>query len=231
MSALWGLSGSPQSRWFLAHQPLFAFARRTAEGSRTKPALFFPTKSRARSSTKAGKAQGGAGGGGKPLTCAEAEACGGLIILLPVPTSTLTPSHEASLGLLVAIQTLGVGLHRPPSCDCSAGTAFPQLPFAVEFCISQGLGRLPHGCRGQPGLVFANYSRQSLARGPAAPPPGPFPPRHLLHLPSSSAGAGLEFPEYLCESLEVLYLNSNQLNAVPLSVCLLSSLSELYLGK
>ncbi|XP_062998254.1 leucine-rich repeat serine/threonine-protein kinase 1 [Elgaria multicarinata webbii] len=40
----------------------------------------------------------------------------------------------------------------------------------------------------------------------------------------------LEFPEYLCESLEVLYLNDNQLDSVPQSVCLLKGLSELYLG-
>lgn len=41
----------------------------------------------------------------------------------------------------------------------------------------------------------------------------------------------LEFPEYLCESLEVLHLNDNQLDAVPMSVCFLKGLSELYLGK
>ncbi|XP_066492192.1 leucine-rich repeat serine/threonine-protein kinase 1 [Tiliqua scincoides] len=46
----------------------------------------------------------------------------------------------------------------------------------------------------------------------------------------SKTGSTLEFPEYLCESLEVLYLNDNQLDAVPLSVCLLRGLSELYLG-
>ncbi|XP_066094861.1 leucine-rich repeat serine/threonine-protein kinase 1 isoform X2 [Saccopteryx bilineata] len=40
----------------------------------------------------------------------------------------------------------------------------------------------------------------------------------------------LEFPAFLSESLEVLCLNNNQLDAVPPSVCLLRSLSELYLG-
>ncbi|XP_004593208.2 leucine-rich repeat serine/threonine-protein kinase 1 [Ochotona princeps] len=39
-----------------------------------------------------------------------------------------------------------------------------------------------------------------------------------------------EFPAFLSESLEVLCLNDNQLDAVPPSVCLLKSLSELYLG-
>ena len=41
----------------------------------------------------------------------------------------------------------------------------------------------------------------------------------------------LEFPAFLSESLEVLCLNDNHLDAVPPSVCLLKSLSELYLGK
>ncbi|ELV13456.1 Leucine-rich repeat serine/threonine-protein kinase 1 [Tupaia chinensis] len=40
----------------------------------------------------------------------------------------------------------------------------------------------------------------------------------------------LEFPAFLSESLEVLCLNDNHLDAVPPSVCLLKSLSELYLG-
>lgn len=40
----------------------------------------------------------------------------------------------------------------------------------------------------------------------------------------------LDFPAFLSESLEVLCLNDNQLEAVPPSVCLLRSLSELYLG-
>ncbi|XP_042331231.1 leucine-rich repeat serine/threonine-protein kinase 1 isoform X2 [Sceloporus undulatus] len=44
------------------------------------------------------------------------------------------------------------------------------------------------------------------------------------------AGSTLEFPEYLSETLEVLYLNDNQLDSVPHSVCLLKGLSELYLG-
>uniref|UniRef100_A0ABM5EYR3 non-specific serine/threonine protein kinase n=2 Tax=Pogona vitticeps TaxID=103695 RepID=A0ABM5EYR3_9SAUR len=43
-------------------------------------------------------------------------------------------------------------------------------------------------------------------------------------------GSTLEFPEYLSESLEVLYLNDNQLDAIPRSVCLLKGLTELYLG-
>lgn len=41
----------------------------------------------------------------------------------------------------------------------------------------------------------------------------------------------LEFPAFLSESLEVLCLNDNHLDSVPPSVCLLKSLSELYLGK
>ncbi|XP_039700050.1 leucine-rich repeat serine/threonine-protein kinase 1 isoform X2 [Pteropus medius] len=40
----------------------------------------------------------------------------------------------------------------------------------------------------------------------------------------------LEFPAFLSESLEVLCLNDNHLDAVPPSVCLLKNLSELYLG-
>ncbi|ELK24186.1 Leucine-rich repeat serine/threonine-protein kinase 1 [Myotis davidii] len=40
----------------------------------------------------------------------------------------------------------------------------------------------------------------------------------------------LDFPAFLSESLEVLCLNDNHLDAVPPSVCLLKSLSELYLG-
>ncbi|XP_034523844.1 leucine-rich repeat serine/threonine-protein kinase 1-like [Ailuropoda melanoleuca] len=40
----------------------------------------------------------------------------------------------------------------------------------------------------------------------------------------------LEFPAFLSESLEVLCLNDNHLDTVPPSVCLLKSLSELYLG-
>uniref|UniRef100_A0A8C7ANZ7 Leucine-rich repeat serine/threonine-protein kinase 1 n=1 Tax=Neovison vison TaxID=452646 RepID=A0A8C7ANZ7_NEOVI len=40
----------------------------------------------------------------------------------------------------------------------------------------------------------------------------------------------LEFPAFLSESLEVLCLNDNHLDAIPPSVCLLKSLSELYLG-
>lgn len=40
----------------------------------------------------------------------------------------------------------------------------------------------------------------------------------------------LEFPAFLSESLEVLCLNDNLLDAVPPSVCLLRNLSELYLG-
>ena len=45
------------------------------------------------------------------------------------------------------------------------------------------------------------------------------------------AACVLEFPAFLSESLEVLCLNDNHLDAVPPSVCLLKSLSELYLGK
>ncbi|XP_061451972.1 leucine-rich repeat serine/threonine-protein kinase 1 isoform X2 [Rhineura floridana] len=46
----------------------------------------------------------------------------------------------------------------------------------------------------------------------------------------TETGSTLEFPEYLSESLEVLYLNDNHLDSVPQSVCLLKGLSELYLG-
>ena len=44
-------------------------------------------------------------------------------------------------------------------------------------------------------------------------------------------GPFLEFPAFLSDSLEVLYLNDNQLESVPQSVCLLKGLTELYLGK
>nr|XP_060611914.1 leucine-rich repeat serine/threonine-protein kinase 1 [Anolis sagrei ordinatus] len=47
---------------------------------------------------------------------------------------------------------------------------------------------------------------------------------------STETGSTLEFPEFLAETLEVLYLNDNQLDSVPQSVCLLKGLSELYLG-
>uniref|UniRef100_A0A3P8VNF9 non-specific serine/threonine protein kinase n=1 Tax=Cynoglossus semilaevis TaxID=244447 RepID=A0A3P8VNF9_CYNSE len=40
----------------------------------------------------------------------------------------------------------------------------------------------------------------------------------------------IEFPSILRDSLEVLYLNDNQLDCVPLSVCGLHSLTELYLS-
>lgn len=45
------------------------------------------------------------------------------------------------------------------------------------------------------------------------------------------AACVLELPAFLSESLEVLCLNDNHLDAVPPSVCQLKSLSELYLGK
>ncbi|XP_076879110.1 leucine-rich repeat serine/threonine-protein kinase 1 isoform X2 [Brachyhypopomus gauderio] len=40
----------------------------------------------------------------------------------------------------------------------------------------------------------------------------------------------IQFPEILRDSLEVLFLNDNQLECVPLSVCALKNLSELYLS-
>ncbi|XP_059129208.1 leucine-rich repeat serine/threonine-protein kinase 1 [Peromyscus eremicus] len=46
----------------------------------------------------------------------------------------------------------------------------------------------------------------------------------------TEAACMLEFPAFLSESLEVLCLNENHLDAVPPSVCLLKNLSELYLG-
>uniref|UniRef100_G1QJY7 Leucine-rich repeat serine/threonine-protein kinase 1 n=1 Tax=Nomascus leucogenys TaxID=61853 RepID=G1QJY7_NOMLE len=46
----------------------------------------------------------------------------------------------------------------------------------------------------------------------------------------AEAACVLEFPAFLSESLEVLCLNDNHLDTVPPSVCLLKSLSELYLG-
>uniref|UniRef100_A0A8C6QHT0 Leucine-rich repeat serine/threonine-protein kinase 1 n=2 Tax=Nannospalax galili TaxID=1026970 RepID=A0A8C6QHT0_NANGA len=46
----------------------------------------------------------------------------------------------------------------------------------------------------------------------------------------TEAACMLEFPAFLSESLEVLCLNDNHLDAVPPSVCLLKNLSELYLG-
>lgn len=45
------------------------------------------------------------------------------------------------------------------------------------------------------------------------------------------AGSSIEFPAMLRDSLEVLYLNDNQLDTVPQSVCGLHSLTELYLSK
>uniref|UniRef100_A0A8C8SSW1 non-specific serine/threonine protein kinase n=1 Tax=Pelusios castaneus TaxID=367368 RepID=A0A8C8SSW1_9SAUR len=44
------------------------------------------------------------------------------------------------------------------------------------------------------------------------------------------SGSFLEFPAFLSDSLEVLYLNDNQLDFVPPSLCLLKGLTELYLG-
>ncbi|KAG9489064.1 hypothetical protein GDO78_005201 [Eleutherodactylus coqui] len=46
----------------------------------------------------------------------------------------------------------------------------------------------------------------------------------------TDSGYSVEFPSFLKESLEVLYLNDNQLDAFPQSVCQLKSLTELYLG-
>ncbi|XP_048225127.1 LOW QUALITY PROTEIN: leucine-rich repeat serine/threonine-protein kinase 1 [Perognathus longimembris pacificus] len=46
----------------------------------------------------------------------------------------------------------------------------------------------------------------------------------------TESGCPLEFPAFLSDTLEVLYLNDNHLDAVPPSVCLLRNLSELYLG-
>ncbi len=45
------------------------------------------------------------------------------------------------------------------------------------------------------------------------------------------AGCPIEFPMILRDSLEVLFLNDNQLECVPQSVCGLHSLTELYLSK
>lgn len=45
------------------------------------------------------------------------------------------------------------------------------------------------------------------------------------------AACPVQFPEILRDSLEVLYLNDNQLECVPPSVCTLKTLSELYLSK
>ncbi|XP_012867565.1 PREDICTED: leucine-rich repeat serine/threonine-protein kinase 1 isoform X1 [Dipodomys ordii] len=47
---------------------------------------------------------------------------------------------------------------------------------------------------------------------------------------ATDSGNMLEFPAFLGDTLEVLYLNDNHLDAVPPSVCLLKNLSELYLG-
>ncbi|XP_006872218.1 PREDICTED: leucine-rich repeat serine/threonine-protein kinase 1 [Chrysochloris asiatica] len=46
----------------------------------------------------------------------------------------------------------------------------------------------------------------------------------------AETGCVLEFPAFLSDSLEVLCLNDNHLDAVPPSVCQLRNLSELYLG-
>ncbi|KAM4826424.1 leucine-rich repeat serine/threonine-protein kinase 1 [Thomomys bottae] len=46
----------------------------------------------------------------------------------------------------------------------------------------------------------------------------------------TDSGCLLEFPAFLSDTLEVLYLNDNHLDAIPPSVCLLKNLSELYLG-
>ncbi|KAM4677599.1 leucine-rich repeat serine/threonine-protein kinase 1 [Discoglossus pictus] len=46
----------------------------------------------------------------------------------------------------------------------------------------------------------------------------------------SDSASSVEFPLCLKDSLEVLYLNNNQLECVPQSVCQLKSLTELYLG-
>ncbi|KAM8973798.1 leucine-rich repeat serine/threonine-protein kinase 1 isoform 2-T2 [Pelodytes ibericus] len=46
----------------------------------------------------------------------------------------------------------------------------------------------------------------------------------------TDSGFSVEFPLCLMDSLEVLYLNDNQLESIPHSVCQLKSLTELYLG-
>ncbi|XP_057705282.1 leucine-rich repeat serine/threonine-protein kinase 1 isoform X2 [Corythoichthys intestinalis] len=47
---------------------------------------------------------------------------------------------------------------------------------------------------------------------------------------ATAAACPVEFPAFLRDSLEVLYLNDNRLERVPPSVCALSGLSELYLA-
>uniref|UniRef100_A0A8C5M637 non-specific serine/threonine protein kinase n=2 Tax=Leptobrachium leishanense TaxID=445787 RepID=A0A8C5M637_9ANUR len=46
----------------------------------------------------------------------------------------------------------------------------------------------------------------------------------------TDSGVCVEFPLFLSDSLEVLFLNENQLESVPHSVCFLKGLTELYLG-
>ncbi|XP_053573569.1 leucine-rich repeat serine/threonine-protein kinase 1 [Bombina bombina] len=46
----------------------------------------------------------------------------------------------------------------------------------------------------------------------------------------NDSGPSLEFPLFLKDTMEVLYLNDNQLECVPQSVCGLKTLTELYLG-
>ncbi|XP_036442121.1 leucine-rich repeat serine/threonine-protein kinase 1 [Colossoma macropomum] len=50
------------------------------------------------------------------------------------------------------------------------------------------------------------------------------------HRRDPEAACPVQFPEILRDSLEVLFLNDNQLECVPLSVCALKNLSELYLS-
>uniref|UniRef100_A0AAR2LAM3 non-specific serine/threonine protein kinase n=1 Tax=Pygocentrus nattereri TaxID=42514 RepID=A0AAR2LAM3_PYGNA len=51
-----------------------------------------------------------------------------------------------------------------------------------------------------------------------------------LPAPNKWKSCPIQFPEILRDSLEVLFLNDNQLECVPLSVCALKNLSELYLS-
>ncbi|XP_060116064.1 leucine-rich repeat serine/threonine-protein kinase 1 [Heteronotia binoei] len=99
-----------------------------------------------------------------------------------------------------------------------SGNQLTALPSQEKWCCRQlktldlsknQLGKADEGARTK---RISFFSTRSKARS------------------SAETGSTLEFPEYLSESLEVLCLNDNQLDAVPPSVCCLKGLSELYLG-
>ncbi|XP_053128852.1 leucine-rich repeat serine/threonine-protein kinase 1 isoform X2 [Hemicordylus capensis] len=114
------------------------------------------------------------------------------------------PQCLFQLEVLVSLKLSGNQLIMLPSQDKWSCRQLKSLDLSKNQ-----LGKTGEGAKTKRILFFSTWSRGRA---------------------STETGSALEFPEYLCESLEVLCLNDNQLDAIPQSVCLLKGLSELYLG-